>query len=155
MIADAVEAVYAEKHGTTPCRVAVDVQSIRLTDRKRGQRFVYLTPRVAQRALVQFDQGITPTEFTFRLQSGQVIPIKQKKNKPRSEAQRAHAKKIADKARRRAAAAKLHVSGKSAKHTGAVEINKIGGKAPPRAALSGNRRQFGLKSLGDITGPTQ
>ncbi len=37
--------------------VAVDMATIRVTDRKRGERYTYLTPAVAQHVLLSFDQG--------------------------------------------------------------------------------------------------
>jgi hypothetical protein len=38
-------------------RVTVDLQTIRWTDTEKGERYVYLTPRVAQALLLDFDQG--------------------------------------------------------------------------------------------------
>ena len=67
MIAEAVKKVvpYART-------VLVDLQSIRLTDNERGVRYTYLTPRVAQLALIAFDQGNKPKPFKITLSGGSV-----------------------------------------------------------------------------------
>lgn len=52
LIADAIKSQYPELTGVT-----VDMATIRVTDRKKGQRYVYLTPPVAQHLLLSFDQG--------------------------------------------------------------------------------------------------
>lgn len=48
--------------------VASDLQTIRLTDPRKGLRYVYLTPRLAQVGLIEFDKGneINPFSFTLR-----------------------------------------------------------------------------------------
>ena len=52
--------------------VASDLQSIRLTDPRKGLRYTYLTPRTAQLALIAYDQGKVPPPFEFSLRSGHV-----------------------------------------------------------------------------------
>lgn len=49
--------------------VTVDLQSIRWTDREAGERYTYLTPRVAQALLLDFDNGDRDycQPMTFRL----------------------------------------------------------------------------------------
>ncbi len=156
MIADAVKRSYFEKYGEQPEKVAVDVQTVRLTDRKRRVRYVYLTPRVGQKALVQFDQGIKPTEFNFRLNSGQVIHVKDKVSPAkRSKAQEAQTTLLHKKQQSKKATLEIPKSSSRPDRTTGLEYAKVGGKAPPKAALAGNRRQFGIKSLGDLNGPTQ
>lgn len=54
-------------------RVKSDLQTIRMTDKKTGRRYVYLTPRKVVEMLVAFDQGIKPKPFSFILQRGQVL----------------------------------------------------------------------------------
>jgi hypothetical protein len=63
LIADAIKAQYPHLSG-----VVVDMATIRVTDRKRGLRFTYLTPDDAQMVLLSFDQGWSnPTsELTIR-----------------------------------------------------------------------------------------
>lgn len=67
MIADAVKA-------SVPwaTNVLVDLQSIRMTDKERGLRYSYLTPRYAQLALIKFDQGQKPRAFKMELAGGAV-----------------------------------------------------------------------------------
>jgi hypothetical protein len=67
MIADAVKE-------TVPwaTNVLVDLQSIRMTDKERGLRYSYLTPRHAQLALIEFDQGRKPKPFRMELARGAV-----------------------------------------------------------------------------------
>lgn len=52
LIADAIKEQYPELSGVT-----VDMATIRVTDRKRGERYTYLTPPEAQHILLSFDQG--------------------------------------------------------------------------------------------------
>ena len=48
-------------------KVAVDLQTIRFSDPDKRKRYCYLTPRICQVALVNFDQGTKPEPFIFRL----------------------------------------------------------------------------------------
>lgn len=47
--------------------VLVDLQSIRWSDMESGKRYTYLTPPVAQQAILKFDQGKRVAPFTFKL----------------------------------------------------------------------------------------
>jgi hypothetical protein len=72
-------------------KVSTDLQTIRWSDREKGVRYVYLTPRVAQALLLDFDQGEREycQPLTFRLTTpAQIIPITTKKNAPSSRAER-------------------------------------------------------------------
>jgi hypothetical protein len=53
--------------------VSVDLATIRFTDRVAGVRYIYLTPRGAQQALLQFDDGEKPEAFTFTLRDAHVV----------------------------------------------------------------------------------
>src|SRR5437773_7361451 len=68
MIAEALRTAVPTAH-----QIAVDVQTIRFSDPKRRLRYVYLTPRIAQVPLLQFDQGILPEPFEFWLRGAQVV----------------------------------------------------------------------------------
>jgi hypothetical protein len=49
-------------------RIAVDLQTIRWTDPKRGVRYVFLTPHIAQtEVIIPFDQGETCHPVTFKM----------------------------------------------------------------------------------------
>jgi hypothetical protein len=64
MIADAIRESFPDQDLSG---VSVDLQTIRWSDRKRGERITFLTPPMAQDALIDFDQGITNEPFEFRL----------------------------------------------------------------------------------------
>lgn len=53
--------------------ISVDLATIRFTDLLAGVRYVYLTPRSAQIALLAFDQGEKPEPFSFRLENAHVL----------------------------------------------------------------------------------
>ena len=63
LIADAIKHQYPHLSS-----VSVDMATVRVSDRKRGLRFVYLTPPEAQHVLLSFDQGwsTTTTELTIK-----------------------------------------------------------------------------------------
>lgn len=127
MIADAVKRIVP-----TAEHVAVDLQSIRWSDRKRGVRYTYLTPAIAQMALLRFDDGIKVEPFQFIVRKAHItrmnITGSQTKRIPKN---------------------KTLVS----RGNGVPE--PIGGRAPGRGALandasriSGKRRAFGLRAMG-------
>lgn len=76
MIADAIKTTLPDVSN-----VSVDLATIRWTDRKRGVRYTYLTPPLAQRALVNFDQGLTAEPFTFRLHQALQVTTAGKRTK--------------------------------------------------------------------------
>src|SRR5215510_473199 len=70
MIAEAVK-----KQIPNATKVIVDIATIRFTDQKKGFRYIYLTPPIAQKALVDFDDGISIAPFSFRVKTAQVTSI--------------------------------------------------------------------------------
>lgn len=113
-------------------QVSVDLATIRFTDKKTGSRYTYMTPRAAQQALVQFDNGQKPEPFRIRLQT-----LFQIRPKPII-ARRTPTQGIA--AENTRTSEKLH---------GGISQSapvKIGGQPMPRAAL-GYIRRFGLRTL--------
>jgi hypothetical protein len=64
MIADAIK----DAHPTAQY-IQADVQSIRFSDPLTGKRYTYLTPPVAQSALLQFDAGTRVKPFAFTLRA--------------------------------------------------------------------------------------
>src|SRR5215217_7648813 len=74
MIADAIRA-----HVPGVSYVSVDLQTIRFTIQAKRKRYVFLTPRQGQLALINFDQGVKPESFTMRIQRPQVIDILERK----------------------------------------------------------------------------
>lgn len=103
--------------------VSVDLQTIRWTDSTRSERYVALTPRKMQQAIVDFDRGVKPKPFRVRAgRGGQVLPSGQGVKKQRKATLR-------------------KVSGGSGRNV----PERVGGKAPPRYPAL--RRGFGVRGL--------
>ena len=120
--------------------VSVDIQTIRFTDPKRGLRYTYLTPRTAQIALVQFDQGIRPEPHSLQLRRGQVTRSGSAPSKRTSSP--------AEIAQKQAASQKGRdvLSKTTLRNTDRTAVpDRVGGKTPPIAA--GKRRAYGLRRL--------
>lgn len=121
-------------------RVSVDLQTIRYTDPQRRLRFVFLTPRQGQLALVGFDQGMHTDPFTMHLRGAQVVKVGDP-NKPRPPSTTPPMPEGGQVEFRQ---------GTGRAPTAIPEI--VGGRTPPRGALSnitnrGKRRAFGLRGL--------
>jgi hypothetical protein len=72
LIADAIRRKYPNLTGVT-----VDMATVRVSDKERGLRFTYLTPRSAQFLLLSYDQGWpNPTEGLIIRRAVHVTPIK-------------------------------------------------------------------------------
>jgi hypothetical protein len=59
--------------------VLVDLQSIRWTDREAGRRFIFMTPKPAQKALLAFDKGLPVKPFHVTLPAPESRPIPSRK----------------------------------------------------------------------------
>lgn len=90
MIADALQAVVPEARF-----IMVDLQSIRFTDKERGLRYIFLTPPVAQQALLDFDKGKRVAPFEFTMSQGHTKTLK----KDRTDENEANRKRSAGKKR--------------------------------------------------------
>jgi len=131
MIADSIKVALPEV-----TRVSVDFQSIRFSDPKKGLRYIYLTPRIAQVPLLRFDEGIRFEPFRFLLRGGQVVAMAGRKvprGKPTDESK--------DKYKASLAKAILVTREGSSRVP-----ERVGGKAPPSSASK--RRLFGLRGMG-------
>jgi len=62
MIADAIKATCPKAQF-----IMVDLQTIRFSDPVKRQRYVFLTPAVAQHNILKFDKGDTVKPFSFSL----------------------------------------------------------------------------------------
>jgi hypothetical protein len=133
MIADALKAAFPDAQS-----VAVDVQTIRWTDPAKSQRYIYLTPRSAQVALVRWDQGIVIEPFSFKLKGAQIIRAKRKGSSGKAES----SSKAESPIPRRAA---LHSRKNPSHHDAPPEV--VGGRSPPKVSYN-NRREFGLRAMG-------
>jgi hypothetical protein len=88
MIAESIRAEYPAARW-----VLVDLQSIRFTDRGKGSRYIYMTPRAVQRRVVNFEQGVKPAPFSFLLAEGKVRAVSKKPVKAASPKRRKAAAK--------------------------------------------------------------
>jgi len=116
--------------------VGVDIQTIRFTDPDRGLRYTYLTPLIAQRAILNFDEGIKPKAFDFRLRSAGAWVVlagtrPNKKKRPHDPALRAEVRANLKKDR-------LVSSGSD------KVPRRVGGRPAKLPELS-QRREFGLR----------
>ena len=154
MVAEAVRIAYPDAQN-----VAVDIQTIRFSDFKKGFRYVYLTPRVAQEAIIRFDQGDTPEPFRLQLRHGQVAlaghrvasrHLSEKEQAERKAAREALLKARLIDANPLVAAAPAPADPDAAPGEETVKDwgspQRIGGKTPP--IHTGLRREFGLRAFG-------
>lgn len=116
--------------------ITVDLQTIRWSDREKGLRYTFLTPRPAQQALVYYDRGIRIRSFSFSLRGATIVPmIKQARDGKRY---RAH----------NLGPRQLNSTPEDDRKGCIPEV--VGGKYPPRqknAAHAHNRREFGLRAF--------
>jgi hypothetical protein len=70
MIADAILA-----HLPGVRNISVDMMNIRWSDPATGWRYIYMTPKPAQFALVDFDMGLPIEPFSFQVRSGFATPM--------------------------------------------------------------------------------
>lgn len=132
MIAEAIKAAIP-----TAKSIAVDLASVRWSDPDTGLRYTFLTPRRAQVALLDFDQGLTPDPFTLNLKDAIITASKIGKPKERASLPRT---------------AELAIP-TGASTTGLTAPVRVGGQPPPLGPLSnatrvGKRRSFGLRLMG-------
>lgn len=138
MIADAVA-----KDIPNASYISVDLATIRFTDTSAGVRYIYLTPRSAQAALLAFDAGEKPDPFTVNLEGAHVLRSgKGSKGKPylldREGSSRARGKTLPE--RRGGEAPPI---GPLAGQT--VSKGKAG--TTPRTGRTGRTRAFGLRAI--------
>lgn len=140
MIADAVREAYPDARF-----ISVDIQTIRFTDRGKGERYTFMTPRAAQRALLLFDHGLKPAPFSFQLRDAHI-----------TEAGRQVSRRKATPAQAAAGRANLRKSHlvQNPRGGNAVPVPQ-GGEPPPMGALAhgsvipkNRRRAFGLRAAG-------
>lgn len=140
MIAEAVRTAFPAAKN-----ISVDLQTIRFSDPERGLRYTYLTPRVAQLALINFDMGIKPDPFFFRLRSGMVTasskrPPLQKQSEEHVKNAKAARKATADKVR------EMSATIVDRRHGDGTTPDVVGGRTPPITTFA-RRRAFGLRAL--------
>lgn len=120
-------------------RISVDLQTIRFSDADKGLRYTYLTPRTAQIALIDFDQGRPPEPFEVRLSGGMVTRAG---TLPHVQQARATKRKGNPDG-----LAKARLVSPTTAHKIANSVpNRVGGKTPPLARFA-RIRAFGLRGL--------
>ena len=125
MIAEAVRTCFPGAK-----KIAVDLQTIRFSNWSKGERYTYMTPRVAQIAILNFDRGLKPEPFKFRMRAGQTT---------------AAGKAQDGKAAKQKAGLQMPVGAAGKKHARPSIPERVGGRPPP--TMLGVRRQFGLRNM--------
>jgi hypothetical protein len=154
-------------------RISVDLQTIRWTDSRRGVRYCFLTPHVAQQdVIIPFDQGEECKPVTFRMKPAWVTRTGAKRNHtPEPNQLRGTGLRVADeqphissdrleetperklipyagkepeKQKRGAYKRRPRAMISATKPDGTIPVT-LGGKLPPVSVLA--RREFGLRAL--------
>lgn len=87
MIADAIRTQLGAQF------ISVDVQSIRYNDPTTRERLIFLTPHIAQNAILRWDRGVMIQPFAFYLERPvKITPIRQKWTGKKSTLQKARKK---------------------------------------------------------------
>lgn len=143
MIADAIRA-----HVPDAKHISVDLQTIRFSDPKKGLRYTYLTPRIGQVALVNFDQGIKPDPFELPLRGAQVTysGSRQKRSAKSEVSPAQHRQRMEASEKSRKVREKLKKARLVDRNASGDVPEVVGGKTPPKIP-GGNRREFGLRGL--------
>lgn len=135
MFAEAIKASFPQAQ-----KVSVDLQTMRFSDLAKGYRYTYLTPRIAQLALLNYDHGTKPEPFSFQLRNGHVTRAgSREKRRLQLSSGRAKAKI----AKAQLSKATLVVTKQDA--LGGVP-RAVGGKTPPTTPFA-RRRAFGLRAI--------
>jgi hypothetical protein len=151
----------------TARRISVDLQTIRWTDSKRGVRYCFLTPHVAQQdVIIPFDQGEECKPVTFRMKPAWVTRIGAKRNHtPEPDQLKGTGLRVADDQPHIGSAPDrklIPYAGKEPEKRGTYKRREaramisatkpdgtipttLGGKLPPRSVLA--RREWGLRAL--------
>jgi hypothetical protein len=137
-------------------RIAVDLQTIRWTDKKRGVRYVFLTPHVAQtEVIIPFDQGEACKPVTFKMRPAWVIKAgaRYARHAPDADQLKGTGLKVAEEpsperplipyaGKEKPERKRRTIS--ATKPDGSIPVT-LGGKLPPRSVLA--RREYGMRVL--------
>jgi hypothetical protein len=74
--------------------ISVDMMNIRWSDPEKGWRYIYMTPKPAQYALVDYDMGLEIQPFSFQVRSGLATPMHLGTGKNRKRAHKVPENKI-------------------------------------------------------------
>jgi hypothetical protein len=128
------EAIRKQVKGATT--ISVDLMTIRYSDPKKGLRYIFHTPRTAQIALMNFDEGNPIPSFSFRLRGGQVVTMVTR--------DRAGEKQRHNLGKRRTLLRK--------EPNGGIVTETIGGKSPPKLPPHPSHNSIRKYGLGGFTG---
>lgn len=155
MIADSVKSTFPKAR----C-ISVDLATIRFSDPEKGLRYTYLTPRIAQVHIVNWDQGRATEPFSFMLRGAQVNragggkmegPKRSHGKREMTPLQKEALEKANLSRAEHAQADRVSLKEPGSNTNGEVPI-RIGGKTPPLQMGKDNvpfsrRRAFGLRAL--------
>lgn len=157
MISDAIKTAYPDY-----VNVETDLGTIRITDPIKRLRYIYLTPRVAGEALVDFDAGIDPQPFKFELRtpakilrSGKTEEEKQATRLREREYRKQKRDRRTQEEREEQIVSDMNNPDKPLRRPTVAYTRSqtthekpiiVGGRAPPRRQLT-TKRQFGLRFL--------
>jgi hypothetical protein len=133
MIAEAMKAAVPNATG-----ISVDIQTCRMTDPRKGLRYIYLTPRIGQKALLDFDAGSYPEPFEITLKDAHVVKANIRKGSKAESLLKTPAY------RNRVPSTPTIRDASSSRPT------PVGGKPPPQMRT---RRRFGLKAFIEAVPP--
>jgi hypothetical protein len=139
--------------------ISVDLQTIRFT--KSSKRYIYLTPRTCQIAILSFDSGNKPDPWSFQLRNPQIIFAGSRQAKaaidriikggdePESKKESKETKEKKSKAVLQARLTRKRLAAPLSRGT---VPDVTGGKSPPKHVLDdgvpfSRRRAFGLRLL--------
>ena len=89
MIAEAIKAQFPNVRN-----ISVDMMNVRWSDPAKGWRYIYLTPKPAQYALINYDRGLKIEPFSFQVRTGLAVPMQLGTGKNRKRAHRVRESKI-------------------------------------------------------------
>jgi hypothetical protein len=134
--------------------IAVDLQTIRWSNPKRGVRYCFLTPTIAQHdVIIPFDQGEECKPVTFKMKPAFITRIGAKRNPPDADQLKGTGLKVAEEPEPERPLIPYAGKEKPERKRRAISATKpdgsipvtLGGKLPPVSVLA--RREFGLRAL--------
>lgn len=145
--------------------IAVDIQTIRFSLPEKRIRCTYLTPRMAQVAIIEFDQGRMPDPFSFKLAGAHVTSmyrrlyvdtprqrLTEKQREALAKAWEHNPSHIEGKRRRVDVPDHPELSKKRLVPQGQYKLplpvgGSTGSHPVPRSVVPGKRRAFGLRAM--------
>ena len=127
LIAEAIKRAYPRY-----TYVSVDLQTIRMTNKAERLRYIYLTPRIVQAALVAFDQGKSVRPFKFKLRGAHTV-----------------AANMANRQLGKSVGQRLKLGRRRVVPNGSKHPETVGGRALPKHPSANRDRKFGIRAFTD------